>query len=333
MNTAEIQAQLNSNYYFNLVSFTLLFYDYFLTLEWEIERYWGTKFTWPTALFFANRYGTIAGNVPVVIQYFWSTRGTPDKIRVSTLHRFPRRPVMLIMPRYVHTWSRITSLHHHHAAHGRVMLILRTYALYQRNNRVLSLMVVVSTTGVAIGVWSVISGKAGGADTNLPLYIGCAFAISHAEGVSLAIAWASVVAFDSMIFLLTVYRAMARRRTNSLDLLTVLLRDGSIYFGVMVMSNLSNILTFLLGGAYTRGIATTFTNIVASILINRLMLNLRDPTLSHMSGRYSSATVTRGSVLFARDVLDTTVTAVGTCASSMWSAEPPVMFFGMQNRK
>ncbi|KAJ6628519.1 hypothetical protein B0H10DRAFT_1990255 [Mycena sp. CBHHK59/15] len=293
MNTAEIQAQLNSNYYFNLVSFTLLFYDYFLTLEWEIERYWGTKFTWPTALFFANRYGTIAGNVPVVIQYFWSTRSTPDKIRICAHLESYHQYFIIITQLMVG-----------------VMLILRTYALYQRDKRVLALMVVVGTTGVAIGVWSVFTSKAGGADTNLPLYIGCAFAISHAEGMSLAIAWASVVVFDSMIFLLTVYRAMARRRTNSFDLLTVLLRDGSIYFGVMMMSNLSNILTFLLGGPYTRGIATTFTNIVASILINRLMLNLRDPALSHMSGRYSSATVTDGSVLFARDVLDTTVKAV-----------------------
>ncbi|KAJ7885483.1 hypothetical protein B0H14DRAFT_2255208, partial [Mycena olivaceomarginata] len=48
----------------------LLFYDYFLVLDWEISRYWGTPFTWPNILFFANRYGTLLGNIPVVMEYF-----------------------------------------------------------------------------------------------------------------------------------------------------------------------------------------------------------------------------------------------------------------------
>ncbi|KAJ7429732.1 hypothetical protein B0H11DRAFT_1629598, partial [Mycena galericulata] len=51
----------------------LLFYNYFLTFEWEISRYWGSKITWPTVLFFLNRYGTLLGNIPAVIQAFWTT--------------------------------------------------------------------------------------------------------------------------------------------------------------------------------------------------------------------------------------------------------------------
>jgi hypothetical protein len=61
----------------------LLFYDYFLVLDWEISRYWGTPFTWPNILFFANRYGTLLGNIPVVMEYFWSENSTPEKIKVS----------------------------------------------------------------------------------------------------------------------------------------------------------------------------------------------------------------------------------------------------------
>ncbi|KAJ6571371.1 hypothetical protein B0H19DRAFT_872759, partial [Mycena capillaripes] len=51
----------------------LLFYEFFLTLECEISRYWGTQLSWPTILFFVNRYGTLLGNIPVVFEKFWTT--------------------------------------------------------------------------------------------------------------------------------------------------------------------------------------------------------------------------------------------------------------------
>ncbi|KAF7328096.1 hypothetical protein MSAN_02489400 [Mycena sanguinolenta] len=185
------------------------------------------------------------------------------------------------------------------------MLMLRTFALYEHSKRVLVLMISVAAGAVAVGIWSVLSGKAVAESTNLPLYFGCNYPISRSQGLSLAAAWAGVAVFDCMIFLLTLYRVFSVRRTSTI--LTVLLRDGSIYFGVMVLSNFSNILTFVLGTVcfwlfalavrlldvlqeYTRGIATTFTNIISSVMLTRLMLNLRDPALAHMAGRGTYST-------------------------------------------
>ncbi|KAJ6503890.1 hypothetical protein C8R45DRAFT_974009 [Mycena sanguinolenta] len=271
MNAAEIQTQLNSNGYFNLVSFSILFYDFFLTLDWEISRYWGTPLTWPNALFFANRYGTLLGNIPVVMEYFWSENSSPRKIKIclglESYHQYFIIATQILVA---------------------AMLMLRTFALYERSKRVLALMISVAAGGVAVGIWSVLSGKAVAESTNLPLYFGCNYPISRAQGHSLAAAWAGVAVFDCMIFLLTLYRVFSVRRTSTI--LTVLLRDGSIYFGVMVLSNFSNILTFVLGTEYTRGIATTFTNIISSVMLTRLMLNLRDPALAHMAGRATYST-------------------------------------------
>ncbi|KAJ7774036.1 hypothetical protein B0H16DRAFT_1510817 [Mycena metata] len=266
LNAARIQTQLNSNYYFNLVSFTLLFYDYCLTIDWEISRYWGSPFTWPNILFFANRYGTLLGNVPVVIQYFWTQRSTPRK----TLFQRCRH-----LESYHQYFIIVTQLM------VAAMLILRTYALYEHSRRILLLMLAVTVGGITVAVWSVLTAKTGTIKNNLHLYFGCDYAISHSQGVSLAIAWANIAIFDCMIFLLTLYKVL--HRPHGADLLTVLLRDGV----VMVMSNLSNILTLV---PYTRGIASTFTNIISSILITRLMLNIRDPALSHMHGRLSAST-------------------------------------------
>lgn len=48
---------------------------------------------------------------------------------------------------------------------------------------------------------------------------------------------------------------------------------------VIIASNLANILTFFLGDTRIRGVVTTFTNVISSTMLSRLMLNIRDPKL------------------------------------------------------
>ncbi|KAJ6589278.1 hypothetical protein B0H19DRAFT_1103488 [Mycena capillaripes] len=270
MDVAQIQAQINWNLYFNLISFTMLFYDYFLTLSLEISRYWGPPLKFPAILFFANRYGTLLGNIPVVIQNFWTTESTPHKIMIcqhlETYHQY-----------FIIVTQILVGL----------MLLLRTYALYERSKPVLAFMIFVAVASIAVAIWSVLTGKAGGSGQNLHLYVGCAYGFTQAQGVSLATAWAGSGVFDFMVFLLTLRKGLGANIPGA-NLLGLLLRDGSIYFGVMAVSNLSNILTFVLGSPYTRGIATTFCSVISSLMISRLMLNLRDPSLLHiMSGAIS----------------------------------------------
>ncbi|KAJ7342865.1 hypothetical protein DFH08DRAFT_811200 [Mycena albidolilacea] len=260
------------------VSFSILFYEYFLTLDWEISRFWWTQLSWPKALFFANRYGTLLGNIPVAMEYFWTGNSTPTKIKVSA-------PLCLGLESY-HQYFFIAS-----QVLVAAMLILRTYALYERSKRVLALMIAVAFGAVVVGIWSILSGKAVDKTTNLPLYIGCDYPTSKAQ-----------------IFLLTLYKVFTRHPPNGTDLATVLLRDGSVYFGVMLLSNLANIATFVvsefnqcsvvalfliralqLGAPYIRGIVTTFTNIISSVMITRLMLNIRDPALANMAGTHSTS--------------------------------------------
>jgi hypothetical protein len=73
-----------STYNLNAIGFSVLFYEFFSVLDWEISRFWGAPISWSTILFFVNRYGTLLGNIPVVFEKFWTTPGTSDKIRVRT---------------------------------------------------------------------------------------------------------------------------------------------------------------------------------------------------------------------------------------------------------
>ncbi|KAJ7362331.1 hypothetical protein DFH08DRAFT_799382 [Mycena albidolilacea] len=292
MDASEISTELiiadprsrNVNYYLGAISFTLLFYDFLLTLDWEISRYWGARISLSKFLFFLNRYGTLLGNIPVVVQRFWITPSSPEKTTMYSLHQFRAKTLLTAFLfrcrqlEYYHQWFIIAT----QMIIG-VILILRTYALYERNNRVLGLVLVISAGAIGACIWGIIfSGKTvklwPGA--NLPIDIGCTYEIIPAQSTGLIIAWASMGVFDCLIFFLTLYKALSRQYSTGAQLLNVLLRDGSIYFGVVLLANVSNILTFIMGGPYTRGAAATPTNIISSIIISRHMLNLRDPALS-----------------------------------------------------
>ncbi|KAJ7214462.1 hypothetical protein GGX14DRAFT_696631 [Mycena pura] len=337
MNTAEVQTQLNIYYYIEATQFTLLFYDYFLTLEWEVSRYWRRGSASPAVLFFANRYGTLLGNIPIVFRDFWTTPASPSKGRMYC----PLSDPCSTGPIANH-WLSCNALDMYHQFFiviiqiiiG-VMLILRTYALYERNNRVLGFMLAFAAGVICIGVWATIdSDHAPAADMGpVPLNIGCTYTVSSAEGKGLIIAWSAMGLFDCMIFLLTLHKTLRRRRSTGLNFLAVFMRDGCIYFGliqrslesshdadtaltvsIMVISNLCNILSFALGTPYTRGLFNTTTNMyarrsisdspgaanvngngrISSLMITRLMLNIRDPALATRARSGSRETSARG---------------------------------------
>ena len=64
----------------------ILYYDHALTLPAEIQRVWiRGSLTWPTLLFFVNRYLAFFGHFPVILQSFWNSSDLPHKLAVSIL--------------------------------------------------------------------------------------------------------------------------------------------------------------------------------------------------------------------------------------------------------
>ena len=63
----------------------ILMYDYCLTFIAEVERCWVVRrLNWSLGFFYLNRYLTLLGYIPVILQRFWST-SNPNKIEVSIL--------------------------------------------------------------------------------------------------------------------------------------------------------------------------------------------------------------------------------------------------------
>uniref|UniRef100_A0A0W0FX37 DUF6533 domain-containing protein n=1 Tax=Moniliophthora roreri TaxID=221103 RepID=A0A0W0FX37_MONRR len=65
-----------------------------------------------------------------------------------------------------------------------------------------------------------------------------------------AVAWEAAFFYDTLIFLLAMYKAYQTKKElgMGLPLMNIVIRDGSLYFGAMSLASLGNILTFYLAG-------------------------------------------------------------------------------------
>jgi hypothetical protein len=71
----------------------ILLYDYCLTFAAEVERCWSARrLNWGLGFFYLNRYSTLFGHVPIMLEFFWST-SNPNKDEVSLSP--PKAPVMV----------------------------------------------------------------------------------------------------------------------------------------------------------------------------------------------------------------------------------------------
>jgi len=143
---------------------------------------------------------------------------------------------------------------------------MRVYALYDRSRWVIALFLTLAVVDVGIGCWAIMSAN----PIRLPqqdLAVsapGCAEPLSHEQGIRLAIAWGGQLAFDVVVFFLTLYQSILIVRTSRRPLISTLLRDGVLYFAILTVVNLANILTFLLAAPLSKGVTSTFSNMYAT---------------------------------------------------------------------
>ncbi|KAG6917495.1 hypothetical protein DXG01_002359 [Tephrocybe rancida] len=156
----------------------MLYYDWFLTLDREVEAVWLSKWT--------GRYVYFPGIFNMVQQ----------------------------------------------AVIG-VILILFTWALFNRSNRILALVVLVLAAQLVVTGWSL------GAITYVPLppgFSGCIYAGKAGTGIRVETSWFMQLAFISVVFGLMIWKAASLHRLKiQAPLITILTRDGLRYFGLTVV--------------------------------------------------------------------------------------------------
>ncbi|KAJ3892294.1 hypothetical protein GG344DRAFT_64696 [Lentinula edodes] len=244
LTTAEIQIQVNWNHYMELIEFVILAYDYLLTFDLEIERFWkrDTK-RLAAILFFVNRYLTLLGNVPFVLLFF----------RPGLILRYSDGREALDL--YAQILIYVVQIN------ISILFLLRMHAIYGGSKRIAGFLGVV-LIGMMVNnvVQLYLADRTGPAAVDPPsasAQVGTIPSFSDTQS-GLFVDW-------------NIYGYMMSRGIG-----TVVMRDGLMYFGIITLATLANILAFAFGTEFTKGLLPIFSNIISSVMMSRLMLNLRE---------------------------------------------------------
>ncbi|KZP23262.1 hypothetical protein FIBSPDRAFT_293447 [Athelia psychrophila] len=167
---------------------------------------------------------------------------------------------------------------------------MRIYALYGRSRWIVVVFLALGGMAIGIGCWGAFSVPPAMA-IEIPLqYIGCNSTMEQTQANRFALAWSGELAFDALVFFLILYKSFVLRRSGNKPLMSMILRDGSLYFAAMTASNLANILVILTAPPLAKGAGTFFTNVISATMMSRLMLNLRDPRVIEAHSRSGRTT-------------------------------------------
>ncbi|KAJ7679911.1 hypothetical protein B0H17DRAFT_1206305 [Mycena rosella] len=268
----------------------VLLYDYFLMLWAEIPTIWFSKPRPATLWFFVVRYLSLACSATTFLFYFGNL--SPDGYFKLFSSNFVRSPIVTTLS--CATMQRVLEgLQLTQQSLIELMLILRVVALCGYNPWLMGSMGLISTVAGGLGLWAVIAyaspqiltmpGLTGchtGCRGLLPFVRQCHPIIRLINLLSLgsAGAWVAELTLNLTIFVLTVYCAHHDRfviRSVPGSLMERIARDGAMYFGLLILANLANILTLYFGDIILTGILSWWTTSLSMTLICRLMLNLQ----------------------------------------------------------
>ncbi|KAF8526917.1 hypothetical protein BU17DRAFT_61894 [Hysterangium stoloniferum] len=247
---ATAAAHLQGSKYLGVGVFTMLVFEHLITFADEVERIWKQPRSLATVLFVFNRYGSLLQR-PVIV--------------ASTLSP---------------AWSRNLE-----KTTPSVIMILRVWALWHKDKRIIAILSIFWIFQVAF------SGMALGFSKRVPFppfLTGCILTGNNTLWTPF---WLMPLLTDTTIFSLTLlryFRYSKEKRHNSL--LRVLIRDGMLYYLCIFGANLLNVLLFLAATEDLKAIGASFSQVLTSIMVSRLVLNLRNfrPEYEVASGRYQA---------------------------------------------
>ncbi|KAJ7323273.1 hypothetical protein DFH08DRAFT_350245 [Mycena albidolilacea] len=236
-----------------LSGIVILLYDHLLTIGSEIQHIWVTTHKRSSIWFLIIRYFSFAGNIVMALDTFGDFGlEVCGKLRVTT-------GLVIVAQELIIGCT----------------LFLRVYALYSLNRRIMYLLLCAGVVIVSVGAWSIVPvGLSPIVRTSAP---GCYVPQSKTQDLRMAAAWTGELAGDILVIGLTLYRSYTQRRNGvsfAGSLGRIMIRDGVVYFGIICLVNMANILMFYFGDIYTSNSLSWFTTAISVAMISRLMLNL-----------------------------------------------------------
>ncbi|KAH9077178.1 hypothetical protein EDB83DRAFT_1683810 [Lactarius deliciosus] len=257
-----LATQFMATHILSFTPYTIVYYDYLLTLSDEVELFWlhPDKFNLFSYLFLLNRYVAFFGNIQIII---FGLIGRIDFILQSCRASHIYHMVLLLIQQTI----------------VGVLCVMQIHAIYQ-SRRVLMFLISITVIGVAVACWSMyaMSTKHLAYPEVISPVLGCSRAVEEAEGFYAAISWTGCLVLDTTVFALLLYETGQSRagrtalgyydaQRNRILLFT--------YIRILSLVNLSNILILRFASPGIRTSTIALTNALSCTLISRVIFNLR----------------------------------------------------------
>ncbi|PVG03714.1 hypothetical protein CPB86DRAFT_722523 [Serendipita vermifera] len=268
----------------------LLIYDFFITLGEEIRYVWLTKprFSFAKALWFLNRYIPLAS---VCIRIWAMAYMFPPKAVVILRYNSQHGPgwyVFKASPRLL-----FMTKHQVSVAVVDVLLMLRVWALYNGSRKVMWYLIAIFFIGfpAAIAIRQVPPIPSIPLVTAAPKTVTICKRSPPSELFSL---YTMALAIETVIFAMVIYKAWGQQFKQSTPILTVLVRDGALYYAAITA-----VLAFMIAATMIpilyQAIADANLNVpLSSLACNRLILSLRGTYFKAGGGDAETLTSSHG---------------------------------------
>ncbi|TFK23019.1 hypothetical protein FA15DRAFT_595049, partial [Coprinopsis marcescibilis] len=205
----------------------MVFYDMALTSGQEIQVIWmAPKYNYMTILWALNQYLTPIGYIIIIIIIL---HPVPETLKIITAFVIG------------------------------VIFIIRIHTLYGKKKLITGVVCGLLAVQLAVKTWAFTDG------TRLVLpggLVGCILTGKH--GFRMAFTWIGELFFDTVIFAMTLWRAISYYRLqkrNPKSLFTLIGRDGVVYFGVIFAANVMNVSFYLAAQPDLKAVNASFSTL------------------------------------------------------------------------
>ncbi|KAF9237221.1 hypothetical protein BU15DRAFT_76127 [Melanogaster broomeanus] len=221
---AGLQTSKASLHYFNVAGIAILVFDYFITIEDEARWVWGRRWDTTRLIFTVSRYLPFLGTG--LTSYYLSINSASTPCPAS----------LQITENVVHIIGVIAA---------ELLLILRTYAFWHGNKRLLYGLLAYVTVSISAAV--VIDTIPTQFLTSGQPQLGC---LLESPGNS-AIVYSMLLIYEIVIFVLIAYKSFGASRGTRSSLVRTIYRDGMFYVLCIIAITLVNvIISFALPASY-----------------------------------------------------------------------------------
>lgn len=279
--------------YCSIAARALFIWDYFITLDQEIQYIWRRRLSAVTCLFLLNRYVNFLVAILEILEQasFQTQQSCGPYIRVLQSLLFFTLLIDAAFP------------------------ALRIYATWCRDWRPAIPILILSLVSPILTLYYYINSVTTVAP---PPYGGCAIDLRISSDAYNKIIYtnrACTTASDFLMVVFTIARSLGVRNavkkfSMNPDIVTLLLRDGSIYFAVLFVLNIAQIIVSAEQAGNNE--LTFFLSPVTSILISRFLLSLREIHPSDLRERQSTGSAVLSTQISAVPVSSQFIGSLGT---------------------